>query len=169
MPSSSARARARAGSRAPGRPAPRPTPGRGLPAAPCPLPVPYAAVFGLLVAAEYGYLAWLLVGTEPGWTRYSAVPLLLAGWAVAGAVLVWRGRGRGAVVLAAAAVPLLAAVVALAVLFGLLGGGRAMWSALLLLVGPVGCLALTLRRPVREWTRPVSSGVARRHRVRRAR
>jgi hypothetical protein len=29
-----------------------------------------------------------------------------------------------------------------------------MWWAVLLLVGPIGCLAMTLRRPIREWTRP---------------
>jgi hypothetical protein len=78
-----------------------------------------------------------------------------------------RPLGRG---FAAAPVdperPLLAPFAALfgllAVFFALLGGGSAMWSALLLLVGPVGCLALSLRRPVREWTRP--AGRARRGR-----
>jgi hypothetical protein len=39
----------------------------------------------------------------------------------------------------------------LAVLFGALGGGSALWAAVLLLVGPVGCLVLTLRRAVRTW------------------
>ncbi len=47
---------------------------------------------------------------------------------------------------------LLLGLLALALLFGALGGGAALWQALLLLAGPIGCLALVLRRPVREWT-----------------
>ncbi|MCU1606896.1 MAG: rane protein of unknown function [Modestobacter sp.] len=166
MPSSSARARAGAGG--PGRPAPRRPLGRGFTTAPAvperPLPAPFAALFGLLVAAEDLYLTWLLWVPERRWEWYLAVPVLLAGWAVAGAVLVFRGRGRGALVLAGAAVLPLAGILVLTVVLGLLGGGTAMWSSLLLLVGPVGCLALTLRRPVREWTR--SAGSARRGRRR---
>jgi hypothetical protein len=108
--------------------------------------VPFAAVFGGLVAVEDGYLAWLL---GIGW--YLAVPVALAVAAVAGAVLVWQGRPRGWVVLAVAAVLPLLGLIGLAVLFGLLGGGSALVSALLLLAGPVGCLALTLQRPVRRW------------------
>jgi hypothetical protein len=164
MPSSSTRSRA--GSRAPVRRAARRPLGRGSAAAPVdparPLLAPFAAVFGLLVAAEELYLTWLLREPDRGWDRYLAVPVLLAGWAVAGAVLVFRGRHRGALVLAAAAVPPLLGILGLAVFFALLGGGSALWSALLLLVGPVGCLALSLRRPVREWTRP--AGRARRGR-----
>ena len=41
-----------------------------------------------------------------------------------------------------------------AVLFGALGLGAVVGQALLLLVGPVGCLVLATRRSVREWTRP---------------
>jgi hypothetical protein len=170
MPSSAARARARAraGSRAPARPAARRLPGRGSSTAPVaperPLLAPFAALFGLLVAAEDLYLTWLLWAPGPGGEWYLAVPVLLAGWAAAGAVLVFRGRGRGALVLAAAAVPPLLGMLVLTVVLGLLGGGTAMWSSLLLLAGPVGCLALGLRRPVREWTR--SGGSARRGRRR---
>jgi hypothetical protein len=160
MTSPSARARAAA------RPAPRRPLGRGFAATPAqparPLLVPFAALLGLLVAAEDLYLAWLLWQPDPGWNWYLAVPVLLAGWAVAGVVLVVRGRGRGAVVLAAAAVPPLLGLLGLAVFFALLSGGGATWSAVLLLVGPVGCLALSLRRSVREWTRP--DGPARRGR-----
>jgi hypothetical protein len=58
------------------------------------------------------------------------------------------------VVLAVAAVLPLLGLLALTVLFGYLGGGSAFWSALLLLIGPVGCLALTLQRPVRRWPGP---------------
>jgi hypothetical protein len=114
-----------------------------------PMLVPFAAVFGLLVAVEDGYLAWLL---SFGW--YLAVPVVLAVGAVAGAALVWQGRPRGWVVLTVAAVLPLLALIALAVLFAVLGGGSALWSSLLLLAGPVGCLALTLRRPVRAWCAP---------------
>jgi hypothetical protein len=64
------------------------------------------------------------------------------------------GVPRGWLVLAAAAVLPLLGLVGLAVLFAVLGGGTALWSALLLLAGPVGCLAFTLRRPVRDWCAP---------------
>jgi hypothetical protein len=49
-------------------------------------------------------------------------------------------------------VPLVGLVV-LAAVFAVLGGSAALWSAVLLVVGPLGCLLLTVRRPVREWTR----------------
>jgi hypothetical protein len=111
--------------------------------------VPFVAVFGVLVAVEDGYLAWLL---SFGW--YLAVPLVPAVAAVTGVALVWLGRLRGWLVLAVAAAVSLLGLLALAVLFAVLGGGAAMWSAVLLLVGPVGCLALTLRRPVRAWCAP---------------
>ena len=108
--------------------------------------VPFACAFGLLVAAEEAYLSWLL---SFGW--YLVVPLVLAVAAVAGAVLVWQGRRNGWVLLAVAAVLPLLGLLALALLFGYLGGGTAFWSALLMLVGPVGCLALALQGPVRRW------------------
>jgi O-antigen/teichoic acid export membrane protein len=119
---------------------------------------PFAAVFGLLVAAEYLYLGWLLYepGTAPDW--YVVVPALLAALTIAGAVLVVLGRGRGWLVLTAGSVVLLLGLLALVVLFGALGGGAALWQGLLLLLGPIGCLALTLRRPVRAWTTRVAAG-----------
>ena len=129
------------------RPAPRP-PRSDLPSG-RPLLVPFAALFGLLVAVEDAYLAWLL-----SFAWYLVVPLVLAVAAVTGVVLVWWGRPRGWLVLAVAAVFPLLGLLALAVLFGLVGGGSALWSSLLLLAGPVGCLALTLRRPVRDWCSP---------------
>jgi hypothetical protein len=150
MASSSSRSRA-ATRRSP-RPAPRPPADRT--AAARPLLAPFAAVFGVLVAAEDIYLAYLLWEPDRGWYWYVFVPVLLAVWAVVGAAMVWLGRGRGWLVLSAAAVVPLLAMVGLVVLFGVLGGGQAMWWAVLLLVGPIGCLALTLRRPIREWTRP---------------
>jgi hypothetical protein len=45
-------------------------------------------------------------------------------------------------------------MLAVLVLFAALGGGSALWGALALLIAPVGCLVLALRREVRNWTRP---------------
>ena len=120
-----------------------------------PLTAPFAAVFGLLVTAQDLYLGWLLRdGLPPGWGRYLAVSAALVLLAVAGAALVWLGRGRGWLVLAvAAALPLLL-LLGVAALFGALGDDSSVGWALLLLVGPVGCLSLAVRRPIREWTRP---------------
>jgi hypothetical protein len=118
-----------------------------------PLAVPFAAFFGLLVAAEDGYLAWLLWTPQVGWDWFMAGPLLLAVLALAGAVLVLTGRTRGWIVLAVAALLPLVGLVALAVFFAVLGGTREVWSTLLLLVGPLTCLVLAVRRPVRGWTR----------------
>jgi hypothetical protein len=118
-----------------------------------PLLVPFAAFFGLLVAAEDAYLAWLLWTPEIGWDWFMAGPLLLAVAALAGAALVFTGRARGWLVLAVAAVLPLAGLLVLAGIFAVLGGGLAVWSSLLLVVGPLTCLVLAVRRPVREWTR----------------
>jgi len=137
-------------SRSTARPAPRRSPRRApLPSAAAavrPPLVPVAGAFGLLVAAEEAYFVWLL---SFGW--YLVVPLVLALVTVTAVLLVWWGRRGGWVLLAVSAVLPLLGLVALAVLFGYLGGGLAFWSTLLLLVGPVGCLALTLQRPVRRW------------------
>jgi hypothetical protein len=111
-----------------------------------PLQVPFACAFGLLVAVEEAYFVWLL---SFGW--YFAVPLVLAGATLAGTALVWWGRPGGWLALAVSSLLPLLGMLALAVIFGYLGGGTAFWSALLLLTGPVGCLALTLQRPVRRW------------------
>lgn len=144
----------------PHSPLPHPL-GRGLVTAPAtrrrPVQAPFAALFGGLVAAEDLYLAWLVRDLGAGRPWLLGLPVLLAGWALAGAVLVVRGRGRGAAVLATAAVLPLLGMLGLGVFFALLGGGTALWSVVLLLVGPVGCLALSLRRPVREWSRPAGS------------
>jgi hypothetical protein len=123
---------------------------------------PFAAVFGLLVAAEDGYLGWLLWDAEPGWGWYLLAPAVLAVGALAGAVLVLRGRslGRlsGSAVLAVFSLLPLVGLLGLAAFFALLGGGQAVWWALLLLVGPIGGLSLALQRPVRQWTRPPRLG-----------
>ncbi len=125
------------------------------PAPPAGRPVlaPFAAVFAVLVAAEYLWLAWLLRAPEvpPVWY---VVPVVLAAVTLAGAVLVVLGRARAWVLLAAVSVVLALGLLTTTVLFGALGLGAVVWQALLLLVGPVGCLVLAVRRPVREWTRP---------------
>jgi hypothetical protein len=148
MPSSASRSRATA------RRSPRPAP-RAVDARPeeRPLLVPFVAFFGLLVAAEDVYLAWLMWTPKIGWDWFMAGPLLLAVLAVAGSALVFTGRPRGWIVLAVAAVLPLAGLVVLAAFLAALAGAEAMWSVVLLAVGPLGCLLLTVRRPVRAWTR----------------
>src|SRR5687767_10787403 len=148
----SSSSRSRAGTRR----SPRPVPRGAVPAAPTgerPLAASMAAVFGLLVIAVDGYLTWLLWTPEVGWTSYLLVPVGFGVLAVAAAAAVFLGVRRGWLLLAvAAALPLLA-LLAVVVLFALLGGGSAFFGAMALLVAPVGCLVLALRRPVREWTR----------------
>ena len=149
MPSSASRSRAT--TRRSPRPVPRPV---DAPPGGRPLAVPFAAFFGLLVAAEDVYLAWLLWTPAYGWDRFMAGPLVLAVLALTGAALVLTGRARGWIVLAAAAVLPLAGLAGLAAIFAFLGGTREVWSTVLLVAGPLGCLVLALRRSVRDWTRP---------------
>jgi hypothetical protein len=148
MPSSASR------SRATSRHSPRPAPRRvDVPPAERPLVVPFAAFFGVLVAAEAGYLAWLLWTPLIGWDWFIAAPLALAALALVGAVLVLIGRAHGWLVLAVAAVLLLAGLGAMAVVLAALAGAEAVWSTMFLVVGPLICLVLAVRRPVRDWTR----------------
>ena len=114
---------------------------------------PFAAVLGLVVAVEDGYVGWLMLDADPGWGWYLLAPAALALLAVAGAALVWAGRGRGSVVLALAAVLPLLGLVLLLALFTALGSTGSVWWAVLLLVGPLAALVLALQRPVRDWTR----------------
>ena len=144
---------------APARPRTRRPIGRGF-ATPAvaplrPVQAPFAAVFGVLTAVVDGYLGTVLV-TDPelGWGWYLLPFAVLALLALAGAALVWAGRARGAAVLAVAGLLTALGLVALLVLFLVLGGGTAAWWVLFLLVAPVGALALALRAPVRRWTRP---------------
>ncbi|MGY1838530.1 MULTISPECIES: hypothetical protein [unclassified Modestobacter] len=157
MPSTSTRRR---GTEAP-RHRPRRPIGRGFtvaPAAPSrPQAAPFAAVLGLLVALEDGYLGWLLWDADPGWGWYLLAPAALAVLAVLGSVLVWRGTGLGRlpgwlVLVLACALPLVGLLL-LAVFFGALGGGPAVWTPLLLAVAPLGGSVLAAQRPVREWAR----------------
>ncbi len=151
MPSSPSR---RAAPRRSPRAAPLPS-ARG-PAVPSgrPLSAPFAAVFGVLTAAEGGYLASLLWSPEPGWNWIVATPAALAALALAGALLVLLGRGRGWLVLTVAAALSALLLLGVALLFGALGDGTSVGWALLMLVGPGGALALAVRRPIRDWTRP---------------
>ena len=149
--------RSGATSRTAGRRSPRPARRGGPPAGPVPgrpLSATLAAVFGLLVAAVDGYLTWLLWTPEVGWDTYLLVPVLLAVLAVAAAAAVLLGLRRGWLLLVLAAALPLAGLLAVVVLFAVLGGGAALWGALALLIAPVGCLVLALRRPVRVWTGP---------------
>jgi hypothetical protein len=155
MPSSSSRSRA-ATRRSP-RPAPR-GPVGATPPGERPLAATLAAVFGLLVAAVDGYLTWLLWTPEVGWDGYLLVPVLLGVLAVGAAAAVFLGLGRAWLLLAVAALLPLVGLLAVVVLFAALGGGSALWGALALLIAPVGCLVLALRREVRDWTRPRSEG-----------
>ena len=150
MPSSSS-----SRSRVPVRRSPRAAAPAAAPPAPAherPVVVPFATVFAVLVAAEDLYLARLLWTPESGWHWLILGPVALAAVALAGAAMVFGGRRRGWLVLAVAGALPLAGLAAITVLFAALGGGQAMWSAALLCVGPLTCLVLALRRPVREWT-----------------
>ena len=148
MPSSSSRARVtpRRSPRAAGRISPS--------LRERPLVVPFAVAFGLLLAAEVLYLGYLLWEPDPSLDWYLVVPLLVAAVAVAGALLVLRGRARAWMVLAGAAVVPLIALLVLVFILGAFGATAEMWSAVLLTTGPLGCLILATRRPVREWTSP---------------
>jgi hypothetical protein len=135
--------------------------GRGFAVAPPepvrPVQAPFAAVFGGLVALEDAYLGWLLWDADRSWSWYLLVPLLLLVAALAGAVLVLRGRSLGRVsgsaVLAWSCVLPLLGLLALAVFFAAFADGESAIMSLVLLVGPLGGLVLALRAPVREWTR----------------
>lgn len=150
MASSSSRSRAAARRSPQAAPRQQPLPGP----AGRPVLAPFAAVFGVLVAGEYLWLAWLLRDPEVPAAWFVAVPVVLAVLALAGAVLVVLGRARAWALLAAVSVVLVLCLLGTAVLFGALGLGAVVGQALLLLVGPVGCVVLAGRRPVREWTRP---------------
>jgi hypothetical protein len=149
MPSSS---RSRAAMRRSPRPAPR-SRDAAEPAGERPLAATLAAVFGLLVAAVDTYLTWLLWTPEVGWDSYLLVPILLGVLAVVAAVAVFLGLRRAWVLLVVAAALPLVGMLTVVVLFAALGGGSALWGALALVIAPVGCLVLALRRPVREWSR----------------
>jgi peptidoglycan/LPS O-acetylase OafA/YrhL len=148
VPSSSSRARAtpRRSPRAVGRPV--------APVRQRPTVVPFAVAFGLLMAVEVLYLGYLLWEPAPALDWYLLVPVVVAVLSVVGSLLVLRGRARAWLLLAGTAVLPLVALLVLVVLLGGLGATAEMWSAALLTTGPLGCLILATRRPVREWTTP---------------
>lgn len=119
-----------------------------------PTVVPFAVVFAVLVAAEDLYLARLLWTPETGWDWFILAPAALGVLALTASVLVYQGRSRAWLVLALAAVLPLIGLLVIAALFAALGGGQAMWMAVLLCIGPLTCLVLALQRPVREWSGP---------------
>ena len=133
-----------------------------------PQSVPFAVAFAGLVAAEELYLGWLVWAPEPGVYWFVLAAVALAGLSLAGAVLVWRGRPRAWLVLAGASTVPLLFLLGLALYFGTLGGGRAVWWALLMLAGPLGCLVLSAGEPIRAWTAPRASDPSPSRRRRRA-
>jgi hypothetical protein len=116
--------------------------------------VPFAVAFGLLMAVEVLYLGYLLWEPAPALDWYLVVPLVVAVASVVAALLVLRGAPRAWMFLAGTAVLPLVALLVLVFILGGLGATAEMWSALLLTTGPLGCLVLATRRPVREWTAP---------------
>ncbi|SEO96748.1 hypothetical protein [Trujillonella endophytica] len=152
-----ARGRPVAGRSGPRPAAPHPLARAGVrgPAAPQrPLTVPFAVAFAVLVALEELYLGWLVWAPDRELHWFVLLAVAAAVWALAGAVLVHRGRPRAWLVLAAASTVPLLFLLGLALLFGALGGAEEVWWALAMLVGPVGCLVLSAGRPIREWTAP---------------
>lgn len=147
MPSTSSRART------PARRSPRAAGRTGAPALrERPLVVSFAVVFGLLMAVEVLYLGYLLWEPVVALDSYLVVPLVVAGVAVVASLLVLRGRARAWLLLAGIAVLPLVALLVLALVLAGLGATAEAWSAVLLTTGPLGCLVLATRRPVREWT-----------------
>jgi hypothetical protein len=114
--------------------------------------VPFAVVFGLLVAAEVLYLGYLLWEPAPALDWYLVVPVVVAALAGSGSVLVLLGKPRSWLLLAGTALLVLLALLVLVFLLAAFGATAEMWSAVLLLVGPIGCLVLATRPPVRRWT-----------------
>ena len=116
-----------------------------------PLAVPFAAAFGVLVAAEVLYLGALMVLPDPALDWFLVVPVVLACAALAGSVLLLRRRFRSWLLLAGTATVVEVGLLATAALLAAFYAWAEMWSTILLMVGPLGCLVLSLRRSVRTW------------------
>lgn len=116
--------------------------------------MPFAVVFGLLMAVEVLYLGYLLWVPAPGLDWYLVVPVVIAVAAVVASLLVLRGTARSAMLLAGVALLPLAGLLVLVFILASLGAGAEAWLAVLMATGPLGCLILATRRPVREWTAP---------------
>ena len=149
MPSTSSRARAaqRRSPRAAGRSVAPPV-GRRPPV------VPFAVVFGLLMAVEVLYLGYLLWEPAPAFDWYLVVPVVVAGVSIVASLLVLGGRAHAWMLLAGTALLPLVALLVLVFVLASLGATAEAWSAALMTTGPLGCLILATRRPVREWTAP---------------
>ena len=119
-----------------------------------PTAVPFAVAFGLLMAVEVLYLGYLLWEPAPALDWYLVVPVVVAAVAVVASLMVLLGRARAWMLLAGIAVLPLVALLVLVVILAGLGATAEAWSAVLLTTGPLGCLILATRRPVREWTTP---------------
>jgi hypothetical protein len=117
-----------------------------------PLAVPFAAAFGGLVTAEVLYLGALMWLPDPALDWFLVVPLVLAGAALAGTVLLLRRRFRSWLLLAGTAAVLQLGLLATAALLAAFSAWGELWPVVLLMVGPLGCLVLALRRSVRTWT-----------------
>jgi O-antigen/teichoic acid export membrane protein len=104
------------------------------------------------MAVEVLYLGYLLWEPAPALDWYLVVPLVVAAVAVVASLLVLRGRARAWMLLAGVAVVPLVALLVLVFILASLGATAEAWSAVLMTTGPLGCLILATRRPVREWT-----------------
>jgi peptidoglycan/LPS O-acetylase OafA/YrhL len=116
-----------------------------------PLAASFATAFGALLTAEVLFFGFLLVLPDPRPDRIALTTAVLVVAGAAGSLMVFQGRRGGWVLLVVAAVGTLAAVLVLALVLGALGLTGQMWAAVLLAVGPTGCLVLALQRSVREW------------------
>jgi hypothetical protein len=124
-----------------------------------PLVVAIAAVFGALLAAEVLFLGGMPLLSDGRLNRFTVVFLALFVGAVAGSLMVVQGRRGGWIVLMIVAAGGLAAVLILVLVLAALDVAGVAWVAVLLSVGPLGCLVLAPQRSVREWSR---AGAARR-------
>jgi hypothetical protein len=117
-----------------------------------PLAASFAAAFGGLMTAEVLFLGALVVLPELRMDRVTVVVVVLLLAAAAASVMILQGRRGGWLLMVFTAVGALGALAILALVLGALGGTAMIWPAVLLMVGPLGCLVLAVGRPVRTWT-----------------
>jgi hypothetical protein len=116
-----------------------------------PLAAVFAAVFGALLTAEVLFFGALLVLPDVRLDRVTVVIAVLALAGATGSLMVFQGRRGGWILLAVTAVGALAAVMMMVLVLAALGATAATWAAVLLTVGPLGCLVLAPQRSVRAW------------------
>ena len=124
-----------------------------------PLAVAVAAAFGALLAAEVLFLSVVLLLPDFRLDRLTVVFLMVFLGAVGGSLMVIQGRRGGWILLVIVALGGLAAVLILVLVLAALDATGSAWAAVLLTVGPLGCLVLAPQRSVREWA---AAGAARR-------